>query len=874
MAKSNIINIILGPYGFCFGVDNAFKGAIERLKNGEKLITDGEIVHNKSVVSRLEKLGLRYLNEQNNTNESNKNFDNSFVVRAHGLPPKKIAELSKEYKIIDLTCPIVNNLFKLAKKLSEDGYCVIVFGEKEHAEMVALVGHVENAIVTLEPIQVKQECEKIVLISQTTSSEEDFYKFVDEIKRRNPDKEIKILNTICRVTIERENAVKMLGKICDLIIVIGGKNSSNTKKLFSIASKHTKAIHIENLEEFKYSFKEFIFKDKINKENKSSNMNIGIISGTSTHREDVDAICNYLLEKHGGREFTMADLSNLKDLNNTEELSGENNFEESFEKLLLEHENMNQVGRGKIVEGLITEVTSTSLTVDLGGKVTGVVPIEELVKEVNEYKTGDKIKVRVEKIDEENGTAILSEKKPMFKQVLDELGQAYKSGKAVNGKIVDRTKGGYKVILENVIEAFLPGSESNMRPEDEFSKVKSQFIIISYELRGKKTNIVVSQKRLSQKLVEEFFNHKKPGDVIEGIIENITEKGAIIKISEMISGFLPNSEVSYDSSTKAIDILTQGKSMKFIIKEIQPANKRIILSLKALLPDPWENVPKKYHIGQVLTGIVTSVKPFGFFVKFDDGIEGFVPIEEVFWGRKGNINEIVSVGDGAKVQIIEINQEKKQIKLSYKSVVGDPWENIAKKMPKDSLGEGKVIKVLPNGIIIEVEPQVTAFCNISELSWNFVDNIEDVVREGDRVKFRVLSIDTENKKIRVSVRKAQENPWELFAKNHKEGDTVKAKVIKNLEKGYIGICENIEVYIPKTQINENLNLGTQIDGKIIKIEQFKDIYKIIISPKALENEQMMEEAKEFSDTDSFSKVSMEVKFNNETETKSSGESVE
>ncbi|MGC8901762.1 MAG: bifunctional 4-hydroxy-3-methylbut-2-enyl diphosphate reductase/30S ribosomal protein S1 [Fervidobacterium sp.] len=837
------IEIIKGPYGFCFGVENAVKSVTEHLKKGELLFTDGELVHNKNVLQQLKTLGLKYIE-----NEFGDIKQGTFVVRAHGLPPEKLSKAAERFRILNLTCPIVERLFELGKNLSSSGYKVVVFGKKNHAEMVAFLGYVRDAIITLEPVQLSDKM--IAIISQTTSPTEDFFAFVEKMKKINEGKEIRVINTICKVTSERENAAKFFGKNCELVIVVGGKHSSNTKKLFHISSQQGKSIHVEDVNELRNINIEDFFKG-------SQKIRIGVISGTSTSLEDVEKVVKYLIENYGGRERFMDDFNQV---NKVSEFSQEEvPAEESFEKLLAEYESGSQiVGRGRVVEGIVTEISPTGLTVDLGSKLTGVVPLEELFKELNEYRVGEKITVRVEKINEEDGTALLSAKKPMERIILQDIQSAYENQRPVYGRIIERIKAGYRVLLENVVEAFLPGSESNIKEGEEFLREKMQFAVISYEMRGRKPNIVVSRKKLFQKLVDDFFSNRKPGDVVEGIVEEITDKGAYVKIAGVINGFIPNSEVSYNSMQKAKDVLTVGKVMKFLIKDIALEKKRVFLSLKALLPDPWEKVQKKYQTGQVVTGVVTSVKPFGFYVKVEDGIEGFVPIEEVFWKKKGNISEVVSVGDLVKVQVLDINNEKKLLKLSYKSIIGDPWENIAKKLPEGSIAEGKVIKILPNGAIIEIEPEVTAFCNISEVSWNFVDDIEDVIKEQDQVKFKILSVDVPNRKIRVSIRKAKENPWEIFAKRHKEGDIVKAKVIKITEKGYIGLCEDIEVYIPKSQVYENLSINDEIDGKIIKLEPQKDIYKVIVSQKAYENSLANTE----SNIESFGRVTMEGKVDN------------
>lgn len=380
-----------------------------------------------------------------------------------------------------------------------------------------------------------------------------------------------------------------------------------------------------------------------------------------------------------------------------------------------------------------------------------------------------------------------------------------------------------------------------MRPDEQIPAGNLEFVITSMEQRGRKLNIVVSRKRIFERMIDEFFSTKKLGDVVEGIVESIDNRGAFVKIGGILNAFVPNSEISYNSNLTPKDVLTVGKSFKFVIKEIDVNRRRVTLSLKALLPDPWESVPKKFSVGQTVSGIVTSIKPFGFFVKLEDGVEGLVPISEVFWGKPGKIEDLVAVGDAVKLQIIDIRPDKRQITLSYKNALGDPWQKVEEKYLQGNLVSAKVVKILPNGAILELEPNITAFCNISELSWNFVDNPEEVIQEGQKVNVRIMEVDKENKKIRVSIKRASENPWEKFAQNHKEGDVVTARIIKVVDKGYIGLCEGVEVYIPKTQVYDELEIGAEVSGKIIKLEQQKDIYKIVVSPKVLESEKAVRE---------------------------------
>lgn len=264
--------IVAKNTGFCFGVEDAVKRTEKLLKEGNRVFTDDDIVHNKAVMEKLEKLGLMV----------GKTGD-IFLVRAHGLPKEKIKQMSEDFRIEDLTCKIVYNLFKKAEELEKKGYKIIVFGKPDHPEMIALKSYAKNSIVTLEPISI--ESEKIAILSQTTMSEDEFKDFTRKILDISKYNEYLIEDTICNITILREKEAKEIAKKVDLLYVIGGKHSSNTKKLVRIGSEFTNVIHIESEEEI----------DKI-PENVEK---IGVISGTSTPVEVVNKVVSRI-KKLGG----------------------------------------------------------------------------------------------------------------------------------------------------------------------------------------------------------------------------------------------------------------------------------------------------------------------------------------------------------------------------------------------------------------------------------------------------------------------------------------------------------------------------------------------------------------------------------------------
>uniref|UniRef100_A0A832MN64 4-hydroxy-3-methylbut-2-enyl diphosphate reductase n=1 Tax=Pseudothermotoga hypogea TaxID=57487 RepID=A0A832MN64_9THEM len=259
--------------GFCFGVERALKTVEEYLKKERSVYSLGELVHNRNVVERLKEKGLKVLHDNDPIPEDAK--DSVLVVRAHGVSPRILNELKKNFKrVIDATCPIVLKLFERAKAAKEAGYTVIVFGDENHDEMRALKGHVEDAIITTRPLALRG---RICVLSQTTMSLDDFLSFGAEILKASEPTEFLFLNSVCEVTHRREVEVKKMAFECDLIVVVGGKNSSNTKKLARIASKTTRVLHVQDASELEgFDFKRF--------------RKIGVTAGTSTPPEDVNLV--------------------------------------------------------------------------------------------------------------------------------------------------------------------------------------------------------------------------------------------------------------------------------------------------------------------------------------------------------------------------------------------------------------------------------------------------------------------------------------------------------------------------------------------------------------------------------------------------------
>ncbi len=501
---------------------------------------------------------------------------------------------------------------------------------------------------------------------------------------------------------------------------------------------------------------------------------------------------------------------------------------------------------GELVKGTVVDKMEDGLMVDFQGKSEGMVPTRELVKPLEEYSVGDELELQIIRIDDEEGRIVLSERRPKFREALRKLQEAYSNGEAVvKGRIKGRVKGGYSVIVYDVLEAFLPGSQSLIRSSDPIPEEELEFEIINLETRGRRPNIVLSRRSLREKKIEEFLNRVKVGDVVEGTVESIRPFGVFVKFFDGLSGLLPRSEVSYTPVADLEDMFEVGQKVELKVINVDPEERKITLSLKAMFPDPWEEYVKEHEVGEIVSGTVTSIKPFGFFVRLSEDVEGIVPIEEIFWSRKrGSIRSVVKPGDVVDVEIIEVDPEKRRIVLSYKRAKGDPWNKVEEKYPVGSEVSGVVVSVLPTGAIVELEDGVAGFVPKGELSWNYFEKPEEVVRPRKRVRVKVMDVDVDNKRMRLSLKRAQRNPWNRVKEELSRGSVVQGKVRKIVGSGAIVSIPRygVDAFLPNGHF-EKLEEGDRIEAVVLRLISDENRPRMIISVKELEEYKALEEYK-------------------------------
>src|SRR6056297_3145246 len=455
------------------------------------------------------------------------------------------------------------------------------------------------------------------------------------------------------------------------------------------------------------------------------------------------------------------------------------NMEEVMEELERSETFLADPKKGSLVTVQVWEVHDNELLVKSGGKSEGLIAKEDLVKDISEYQPGDQLDGIITYINEEDGHIKISEKKRVMKEILNNLKDYHKNETPVKGTIVAKNKGGYVVKLFGVLQAFLPASHSMLDRNADVEGQEMEFEIIDLRYRRKgNPNIVLSRKKLQQKVIDEFLNKVSEGKVIEGTVEGIEKFGVFVDLGP-VTGLIPRSELTYDRELNPREVVDLGDPIKAVVLRVDKKEEKVTLSRKELQPDPWKNVTEKYPVGSRVKGEVIRILPFGFVVKIEPGLEGLVHSSEIFWtNRRMDIRSIVDIGETVEVEVIGVDTDKRKMSLSLKRVKGNPWENVEEKFPIGEIFDARIVKILPSGVIAELDDDISGFVHVTELSWNFLDNIEDVYSVGDEVKVYVMEVLPEQQRIRLSIRKVTEDPWEKAHKDLKKGDEVKGKIVR------------------------------------------------------------------------------------------------
>lgn len=635
--------ILAKSAGFCFGVQRAVDMAYEQAGHRE-VYTFGPIIHNEEVIEDLKSKGVNIIED---LDELEGKAECTVVIRSHGVEKKVYDDLnSRGIHVVDATCPFVKKIHNIVKNDSEAGRVIIIVGDPNHQEVKGIVGwcsgevHVvdsEEGVLSLIDV-LSDKSREISVVSQTTFNLNKFNNIVDII--RNKLYNVNVYETICNATAVRQKEAKEIASRVDAMIVIGGRNSSNTQKLYDISKKECEnTYYIQTLVDLDLTTFESVSR-------------VGITAGASTP--------NYIIkEVHS----SMAELS--------------------FEQMLENDESKVSIRQGELVDGTVIDVKPDEIVVDIKYKSDGIITKSEYTNAPNVDLTelvhvGDPITVKVIKTNDGEGQVALSYKQVAAEKVNEKLEEAFNNGEVLKGKVIQVVKGGLNVNVEES-RVFIPASLVSDVYEKNLDKYLDQEIeFVLTEFNPKKRRIIGNRKKLvveqKAEAAKELFARIEVGMVVEGTVKNVTDFGAFIDLGGA-DGLLHISEMSWGRVESPKKVFKVGDKVKAFIKAID--GEKIALSLKFDETNPWVNAEEKYAIGNVVKGRIARMTDFGAFVELEPGVDALLHVSQISYEHVAKPEDVFKIGDEIEAKIVDFKPEDKKISLSIKALQEPPVEEEA-----------------------------------------------------------------------------------------------------------------------------------------------------------------------------------------------------
>jgi len=521
-----------------------------------------------------------------------------------------------------------------------------------------------------------------------------------------------------------------------------------------------------------------------------------------------------LTQMAGTGEMTMVD-----DVTSREELAQ------------LYEESLRHIQEGEIVRGRIVHIGRDSVLVDVGYKSEGTIDLDEFPDQGRHLQVGEEIDVLLEEKEDSEGQVILSKEKANRIKVWDEISKRYDSNDVVEGIVVARIKGGLTVDIG--LKAFLPGSQIDLRPVRNLDKLlgeKLQMRII--KLNKRRGNIVLSRRVLleeeRQRAKEKTLASLAEGQIVEGVVKNITEYGAFIDLGG-IDGLLHITDMSWGRVSHPSELFAIGDKVRVMVLKFDQEHERVSLGLKQMSADPWMNVDQKYPETSRVAGKVVSITDYGAFVELEEGIEGLVHVSQMSWARRTrHPSKIVNIGDTIEAVVLSVDKDKKRISLGMKQIEPNPWTTVDERYPVGSEVEGKVRNLTDFGAFIALEEGIDGLIHISDMSWTQrVKHPSELLKKGQKVRAVVLNVDKENERLSLGLKQMEPDPWTTVYTKYRVGQDVCVKVVKvtnfgafaELEDGVEGLIHLSELSRDKVNDPEEVvGVGQECDTKIIKID--------------------------------------------------------
>ncbi len=657
--------------GFCFGVKRAtdrLEQAIREAAPGERIFTLGHLIHNETYLASLRQRGVESIDNDALSAvaaEAGDGHPVTVLVRAHGCPRQvvqQMCELEQQnpyFHWIDCTCPYVKKIHQIAADCHAETDFFVLIGTAEHPEVVGIMSYFEGEKYVFSSAEEMEWAfsqkgrddlhkKNPVMVAQTTQNLVNWHKSQKIIKKLYTN--AKIFDTICRVTELRQTEAKQLAQRCDAIIVIGGRESSNTAKLYEICRKDCdRTVWISAASE-------------LDRDTFSTAQQIGIVAGASTPSDEIEEVYK-----------TMSEMKE--------------NFEEMLESQCL------TLNTGDVVTGTVTHVSDAEIQLDVGAGVTGYIKADQIsddpaFKLTENFKNGDKVEAFVIRVSDVEGVAELSKKRVDADKNWQSVVDACENKQVLEGKVTEAVKGGV-VIFYNANRIFVPASQTGVPKDGDLTSLVGKtvsFKVIEVK-SGKKAigsiRVVLREERRAQEAA--FWAGIEVGKTYHGTVKSLTSFGAFVDLGG-VDGMVHLTELSWKHIKSPADVVSVGDELDVFVKSFDPENKRISLGYKTEETNPWNIFKSQYAVGDIASVKIVNMMPFGAFAEIVDGVDGLIHISQIAMNRIAKPSDLLENGQIVDARIIEIDDEKKKVSLSIRSLLEEA-AHAAEAMPEDYEGE-------------------------------------------------------------------------------------------------------------------------------------------------------------------------------------------
>lgn len=642
---------VAGTAGFCFGVNRAVEMAMDAAGNLSDVYMLGQLIHNDAVTARLLGLGVRYVETLDGVPPGA-----SVIVRAHGVPKGTYEDLAaRGLRVVDVTCPFVRKIHRIVEGESRAGRLILIMGDPAHPEVIGISGWCRDAVVLKDAGELekylaegcKDVSKPVSLVAQTTSNRTKWEIFVNNSKKVYTN--LKIFDTICNATDERQSECARIASESEVMLVIGDGNSSNTRKLEEVAGANcAKVYRIDGARELNNRWFENV-------------STVGITAGASTPAWIIKEVVNKMSEE----------------MKNQIAEEAVNEAEENFEQML--EDSIKTLYTGDKVTGIVTAINSGEINVDLGVKQAGYIPVAELSDDPNyisegHIKVGDEIEAFVMRVNDVEGTVMLSKKRLDTIKGWDSIEDAREDRTTVEGTVIEENKGGV-VVSVNGVHVFVPASQTGL-PKDApmTSLLKQKVRLRIIEVNRARRRVVGSIRAIQQEerraKAEQIWSEIEENKVYEGIVKSLTSYGAFVDIGG-VDGMIHISELSWNRVRHPSDVVNVGDKIEVYVISFDREKKKISLGYRKSEDNPWIKFVSNYGIGDVVPVKVLKFMPFGAFAEVIPGVDGLIHISQIANQRINKPDDVLSENEVVNAKITDIDTERQKISLSIRAVIED-----------------------------------------------------------------------------------------------------------------------------------------------------------------------------------------------------------